>query len=95
MATAAAVAAQPAFRGYSGSSNCQPLLFALRQTCIRHIKLQNLGGQTVLSLPPKTEELVPGAAAAVAVVGFLHLVYPFRPLVPRDDPQLHKSHRPV
>lgn len=46
---------------YSGRSNMQ-LLYTLRKVLIRHTKAQVLGGQAVLQLPPKTEELVAGGA---------------------------------
>ena len=36
------------------------LLYALGQCTVRHTKLQVLGGEEVLRLPPKTEELVEG-----------------------------------
>jgi SWI/SNF-related matrix-associated actin-dependent regulator of chromatin subfamily A3 len=36
------------------------LMYVLGRMLIRHTKLQVLGGEEVLKLPPKTEELVPG-----------------------------------
>jgi hypothetical protein len=39
---------------------CPELLHALGAIMIRHTKRQELGGEQVLQLPPKTEELVPG-----------------------------------
>ncbi len=42
------------------------LLYALEHCMIRHTKLQVLGGEEVLTLPPKTEELVPGGFGGVA-----------------------------
>lgn len=46
---------------YRGSGSLLPLLYVLSKTLIRHTKQQNLGGQEVLQLPPKTETAVPGA----------------------------------
>ena len=37
-----------------------PLLYTLRHTMIRHTKAQTIQGQSVLALPDKTEDLVPG-----------------------------------
>ncbi|KAL4518653.1 hypothetical protein Ndes2437B_g00741 [Nannochloris sp. 'desiccata'] len=42
---------------YSGG--CPELLHALGAVMVRHTKRQELGGEQVLQLPPKTEELVP------------------------------------
>jgi SNF2-related domain len=39
---------------------CPELLHALGAIMVRHTKRQELGGEQVLQLPPKTEELVPG-----------------------------------
>jgi hypothetical protein len=39
---------------------CPELLHALGATMVRHTKRQELGGEQVLQLPPKTEEFVPG-----------------------------------
>ena len=48
----------PAATGYGISA--VPLLFTLRHTMIRHTKAQTIQGQSVLALPDKSEELVPG-----------------------------------
>lgn len=42
------------------SGGCPELLHALGAIMVRHTKRQELGGEQVLQLPPKTEELVPG-----------------------------------
>jgi hypothetical protein len=42
------------------AGGCAELLYTLGATMIRHTKRQVLGGEEVLRLPPKTEELVPG-----------------------------------
>jgi hypothetical protein len=52
---------------YGGS--CPALLCALGQTMVRHTKLQVLGGEEVLRLPPKTEETVAGERAWRVVRG--------------------------
>lgn len=38
-----------------------PLLYTLKHTMVRHTKAQTISGQSVLALPDKSEELVPGA----------------------------------
>ena len=43
---------------YSGG--CLELLHAMGHVMVRHTKRQEVGGQQVLQLPPKTEQLVPG-----------------------------------
>ncbi len=43
-----------------------PLLYVLRHALIRHTKAQNLGGQDVGQLPPKTEHNVEGGLRACA-----------------------------
>ena len=40
------------------------LLYTLGQCAVRHTKQQVLGGEEVLRLPPKTEELVEGERGA-------------------------------
>ena len=45
------------------SLGSRELLYALGRTLIRHTKRQVLGGEEVLTLPPKTEEEVPGERA--------------------------------
>lgn len=47
------------FSGGFGASNATALLLSLKKSMIRHTKAQVLGGQAVLQLPKKTEELVP------------------------------------
>ena len=42
------------------SGGCPELLHALGAIMVRHTKTQELGGEQVLQLPPKTEELIPG-----------------------------------
>ena len=42
-----------------GGAGPMPLLYCLSRCMIRHTKLQTLGNAPVLSLPPKTETLVP------------------------------------
>lgn len=53
--------------GRHGGGNAWKLLYCLGQTMIRHTKLQVLGGEEVLKLPPKTEELVPGEPRKTAL----------------------------
>lgn len=45
---------------YGYGVSAVPLLYTLRHTMIRHTKAQSIQGQSVLALPDKTEELVPG-----------------------------------
>jgi hypothetical protein len=47
---------------YVAGSKSVPLLYTLRHTMIRHVKAQTIQGQSVLALPDKTEELVPGGS---------------------------------
>ncbi len=54
--------AQQPFQFSHRPKTMMPLLHVLRACMIRHTKLQVLGGEEVLSLPPKTEELVPGGS---------------------------------
>lgn len=54
--------ARPPFiaAAYGYGVSAVPLLYTLRHTMIRHTKAQSIQGQSVLALPDKSEELVPG-----------------------------------
>lgn len=45
---------------YGYGVSAVPLLYTMRHTMIRHTKAQTIQGQSVLALPEKTEDLVPG-----------------------------------
>jgi SNF2 family DNA or RNA helicase len=51
---------KPAFTGHGYGVSLVPLLYTLRHTMVRHTKAQTIAGVSVLALPEKTEELVPG-----------------------------------
>lgn len=53
-----------AYNGYGISTT--PLLYTLRHTLIRHTKAQTIQGQSVLALPEKTEEMVPGRVGGLS-----------------------------
>ena len=69
LARCASAPVQSAFGGGHWRGSPTPLLYVLSKTMIRHTKKQNLGGQEVLQLPPKTETAVPGAAPATRACG--------------------------
>lgn len=46
--------------GHGYGMSLVPLLYTLKHTMVRHTKAQTISGQSVLALPEKTDELVPG-----------------------------------
>jgi len=60
---------------------CPELLHALGAIMVRHTKKQELGGEQVLQLPPKTEELVPGKLTFIYFSSFLKKRKSFVPLL--------------
>lgn len=59
--------------GHYGTRSPLPLVHLFSRICMRHSKLQSIGGQAVLSLPPKTESVVrrrrrrPASAASAPI----------------------------